>query len=63
MKTISETEIHTIARQMLERHGAVAIAHAAENALTCEQKGLTEEADEWRHVKDAMKIMQGPHQS
>jgi hypothetical protein len=48
---------------MLERHGPEAIAHAAQNALTCEQKGQTEEATEWRHVKDAMKIIQGPHQS
>jgi hypothetical protein len=60
---MSETQVHTIARQMLDRHGAVAIAHAAQNALTCEQKGQVEEANEWRHVKDAMKIMQGPHQS
>jgi hypothetical protein len=60
---MSETQVHTIARQMLDRHGAVAIAHAAQNALTCEQKGQLEEANEWRHVKDAMKIMQGPHQS
>jgi hypothetical protein len=60
---ISETQIHTIARQMLERHGSVAIAHAAHNALTCEREGQVEQADEWRHVKDAMKIMQGPHQS
>jgi len=60
---ISEIQIHTIARQMLERHGSAAIAHAAENALTCEHEDQVEEANEWRHVKDAMKIMQGPHQS
>ena len=60
---ISEIQIHTIARQMFERHGAVAIAHAAHNALTCEQKGQMEEANEWRHIKDAIKIMHGPHQS
>ena len=59
----SEMQIHTIARQMLDRHGGEAIAHASQNALTCEQKGQMEEANEWRHVKDAMKIMQGPHQS
>jgi len=60
---ISEIQIHTIARQMLERHGPAAIGHAAQNALTCEQKGQIEEAKEWQHVKDAMKIIQGPHQS
>jgi len=58
-----ETQIHTIARQMLEMHGFEAIAQAAKNALACEAKGETEEAREWRHVEDAMKIMRGPHQS
>jgi hypothetical protein len=59
----SEMQIHTIARQMLERRGPAAIAHAAQNAVACEGKGETEEAREWRHVEDAMKLMRGPHQS
>jgi hypothetical protein len=58
-----ETQIHLIARQMLERHGLGAIAQAAQNAHVCETKGELEQAKEWRHVKDAMKIMRGPHQS
>ena len=58
----SEMQIHTIARQMLERHGPAAIAHAAQNAIACEGKGEAEEAREWRHVEDAMKLMRGPHQ-
>ncbi len=60
---MSELQIHTIARQMFERHGLEAIAQAAQNALTCESKGQREEAKEWRHIEDAMKIMRGPHQS
>lgn len=60
---VSETQIHTIARQMLEKHGFEAIARAAENAQACESKGDSEEAKEWRHIEDAMKIMRGPHQS
>jgi dTDP-D-glucose 4,6-dehydratase len=60
---IAQTQIHTIARQMLEKHGPQAIARAAQNAVACERKGETEEAREWRHVEDAMKIMRGPHQS
>lgn len=60
---MSEMQIHTIARQMLERHGQQAIVHAAQNAVACEKKGETEQATEWRHVEDAMKIMRGPHQS
>jgi hypothetical protein len=59
----SEMQIHTIARQMLEKHGLAAIAQAAQNAVACERKGDTEEAREWRHVEDAMKMMRGPHQS
>jgi len=59
----SEMQIHTIARQMLEKHGPAAIAQAAQNAVACESKGEKEEASEWRHIEDAMKMMRGPHQS
>ena len=60
---ISEIQIHMIARQMFERHGLRAIAQAAQNALECENQGDAEEANEWRHIEDAMKSMRGPHQS
>jgi hypothetical protein len=60
---ISEMKIHTIARQMLEKRGLEAIAEAAQNALASERKGDADEAREWRHVEDAMKMMRGPHQS
>jgi len=60
---ISETQIHTIARQMFEKHGPAAIAQAAKNAVACESKGENDEAKEWRHIEDAMKMMRGPHQS
>jgi hypothetical protein len=60
---MSQTQIHTIARQMIEQHGLTAIAQAAQNAQACERKGEAEEAKEWRHVEDAMKMMRGPHQS
>jgi hypothetical protein len=59
----SEIQIHTIARQMLEKHGFEAIAQAAQNAQACERKGDTEDAREWRHIEDAIKIMRGPHHS
>jgi hypothetical protein len=60
---ISEVQVHTIARQMLEKHGSVAIAEAAKQAQACEGRGELDEAKEWRHIEDAMKIMRGPHQS
>jgi hypothetical protein len=59
---ISEIQVHTIARQMLEKHGPSAIAEAAQKAQASEKKGDTEEAREWRHIEDAMKLMRGPHQ-
>ncbi len=58
----SQTQIHTIARQMLTQHGNGAIAQAAQLAPACENRGEAEEAREWRHIEDAMKIMRGPHQ-
>lgn len=60
---ISEIQIHVIARQLFEKHGLGAIAEAAHYAQDAESKGDTEEATEWRHIEDAMKMMRGPHQS
>lgn len=60
---MSEVRVHTLARQMLEQHGAAAIAKAAEQARACDDRGEAENAREWRHIADAMKIMRGPRQS
>jgi hypothetical protein len=60
---MTEVQVHTVARQMLEQHGFAAIAKAAEQARACEGRGYAEEAKEWRHLADAMKIIRGPHQS
>jgi len=60
---MSETQVHTIARQMFEKHGPAAIAHAAQQAQACKKGGDAEEAREWRHIEEAMKMMRGPHQS
>jgi hypothetical protein len=60
---ISEIQVHVIARQMFEKHGLGAISEAAQYAQEAERKGDSEEAMEWRHIEDAMKMMRGPHQS
>ncbi|EIG56472.1 MULTISPECIES: hypothetical protein [unclassified Bradyrhizobium] len=60
---MTEVQVHTVARQMLEQHGFAAIAKAAEQARACEDRGEGDEAKEWRHIADAMKIIRGPHQS
>ena len=59
---MSETQVYTIARQMFEKHGPEAIAQAAQRAQACENDGDAEEAREWRHIEEAMKMMRGPHQ-
>jgi hypothetical protein len=60
---MSETQIHAVARQMLDMRGPAAIAQAAQQAQRCEAGGEAEEAREWRHIAEAMKMMRGPHQS
>ena len=60
---MSEVQVHTVARQMIEKHGFAAIAKAAEQAQACDSRGEAEDANEWRHIADAMKIIRGPHQS
>ena len=60
---MGEIEIHDYARQLLEAHGAKAIAEAARNAIDLEMNGDVELAKTWRHIEDAMKLMRGPHQS
>jgi len=58
-----EIEIHDYARQLLEAHGAKAVAEAAQNAIDLEAKGEVELARTWRHIEGALKLMRGPHQS
>jgi hypothetical protein len=60
---IQETDIQDYARQLMEAHGAKAIAEAAQNACAFEQEGKKEEAEIWRHIEAALKLMRGPHES
>ena len=60
---MTEVQVHTVARQMLEQHGFAAIAKAAEQARACEGRSEADEAKEWRHLADAMKIIRGPQES
>jgi hypothetical protein len=60
---MQEIEIHDYARQLLEAHGEMAVAEAARKACACEENGQAEEAETWRHVEAALKLMRGPHVS
>jgi hypothetical protein len=61
--TMRETEIYDYARQLLDAHGAQAVAEAAQKAATFEQQGQNEDAKTWRQIEAAMKAMRGPHAS
>jgi hypothetical protein len=59
---MKEGEIHDYARQLLEAHGAAAVAEAAQKAAASEEQGESEQARTWRRVEAALKLMRGPHQ-
>jgi len=60
---IQEIDIQDYARQLLEAHGAQAVAEAAQKACAFESEGKKEDAKTWRHIEAALKLMRGPHES
>jgi hypothetical protein len=60
---MAEIEIHDYARQLLEAHGEMAVVEAAQKARSFEEKGQTEEAETWRGIEAALKLMRGPNVS
>jgi hypothetical protein len=60
---IQEIDIQDYARQLLEAHGAQAIVEAAQKACAFEMEGKKEDAEIWRHIEAALKLMRGPHES
>jgi len=60
---IQEIDIQDYARQLLEAHGAKAVAEAAQKACVFEKEGKKEDAETWRHIEAALKLMRGPHES
>ncbi len=63
MIAMQETEIQDYARQLLDAHGDKALAEAAQKACSYEEKGDNEEAETWRRIEAAIKLMRGPHVS
>jgi regulator of protease activity HflC (stomatin/prohibitin superfamily) len=60
---MDEINIHDYARQLLEAHGDRAVAEAAQKASAYEKQGEKEQAETWRHIEAAIKIMRGPNVS
>ena len=59
---MGEIDIQDYARQLLEAHGDKAVVAAAQKASAFENEGKTEDAETWRHIEAALKLMRGPHQ-
>ncbi len=60
---MDEVNIHDYARQLLEAHGDKAVVEAAQKACAFEKQGENEQAETWRHIEAALKLMRGPHVS
>ena len=60
---MGEVEVHDYARQLLDAHGDKAVSEAAQRARACEEQGRRGEAETWRHIEAALKLMRGPHVS
>jgi hypothetical protein len=61
--TMREIEVHDYARQLLEAHGDKALVEAAQKACSLEKQGESEEANTWRRIEAALKLMRGAHVS
>jgi hypothetical protein len=58
-----EVEVQEHARQLFDVLGARAVAKAAKQASRMESQGDSQEAETWRRIERALKMMNGPHQS
>ena len=56
---MQESEVYDYARQLLEAHGDKAVAEAAQKACALEKQGESEQAETWRHIEAALKLMRG----
>ena len=59
---MKESDIHSYARQLLDAHGAMAVAEAAQKARHFEEQGESEQAKTWRRIEAALMLMRGPHE-
>ena len=57
------TEIQEYARKMFEARGTHAIVEAAQKAIEFEKNNDIAQADDWRKIEAALKLMQGAHES
>jgi len=56
-------DIQEVARKLRDARGDLALADAAHKARGFEEQGDTEQAETWRRIEQALRLMQGPHVS
>jgi hypothetical protein len=61
--TMQTIAIQEYAQQLLETHGGNAVVVAAEKARSFEDGGNKVEAETWRKIEAALKLMRGPRES
>lgn len=57
------TEVQEHARKLYAALGPKAEAEAAQKARLLEQKGEKGQAEDWRRIEAALRLMRGPHVS
>lgn len=57
------TQIQEHARQLLEARGAQALVDAAQKASELERDGNIEQAQTWRRIEQALRLMHGPRET
>ncbi len=60
---MQQLDTHEYARQLLDLHGDKAIVVAAKKVRSFEEKGDRKEAETWRHIESALKVLSQAHQS
>jgi hypothetical protein len=56
-------QIDDYARRLYGAHGDQAEYEAAQRAKSCEARGAHDEADQWRKVREKIRILRGPNVS
>jgi hypothetical protein len=60
---MKEIDIANYARRLFEERGAKAIAFAAQQMRSAEEKKDSADADKWRRIEIALKEMRGPRET
>jgi hypothetical protein len=61
--SMTEIDVNGYANELFQAHGIKAVAEAAKRAGDFEAQGNAAEAETWRRIEKALKLIRGPNQS